>query len=223
MASSPVGSRLATSRATASIAGATTSVNSFQYAATDAAHGFARRPTSDGTSVSVYTPPAVWERRVAESRGGCRWARTQHRMMNSSTRLQNLLENGSSQADIRGERRTSPRASTRIEGGHGDEQARSYTPGERVCRGLAAIAAYAGDQTVLGKSFSVKARPGNPTKVEASAFEKNSDDTLVGDPTAADSTEGAILQIFVNGGTPPSQPLRPQPGNQQQGQAVLVG
>lgn len=51
--------------------------------------------------------------------------------------------------------------------------------------GLAAIPAYAADQTILGTSFAVKAKPGNPTKVEASALEKNSNDTLVGDPTAA--------------------------------------
>jgi hypothetical protein len=43
---------VATSRATASIAGATTSADTFQYVATDTAHGFARRPRSDGTSVT---------------------------------------------------------------------------------------------------------------------------------------------------------------------------
>jgi hypothetical protein len=71
--------------------------------------------------------------------------------------------------------------------------------------GLAAIAAYAAEQTILGKSFSVKAKPGNPTKSKVRALEKNSNDTLVGDPTAAGSAGGAILQIFVNGGTPSSQ------------------
>jgi hypothetical protein len=41
------------------------------------------------------------------------------------------------------------------------------------------------DQTVLGKSFAVKAKPGDPTKTKVRALEKNSNDTLVGDPTAA--------------------------------------
>src|SRR5262245_52132226 len=73
--------------------------------------------------------------------------------------------------------------------------------------GLVAAAAYAADQTILGKSFSVKAKPGDPskTKVSSSASEKDSPNTLVGDPTAAGSAGGAILDIFVNGGTSASQ------------------
>jgi len=91
--------------------------------------------------------------------------------------------------------------------------------------GLVAIAAYAADQTVLGKSFSVKAKPGDSTKtkVDGSALEKNSDDTLVGDPTAAGSAGGAILQIFANGGTSASQSFVLNQGTNSKGKPFWSG
>src|SRR5215468_9483151 len=91
--------------------------------------------------------------------------------------------------------------------------------------GLVAIAAYAADQTVLGKSFSVKAKPGDSTKtkVDGSALEKNSDDTLVGDATAAGSAGGAILQIFANGGTSASQSFVLNQGTNSKGKPFWSG
>jgi hypothetical protein len=73
--------------------------------------------------------------------------------------------------------------------------------------GLLAGPARPADQTILGKSFSVKAKPGDArkTNVDGRASEKRSDDTLVGDPTAAGSAGGAILTVFANGGTPTTQ------------------
>jgi hypothetical protein len=89
--------------------------------------------------------------------------------------------------------------------------------------GLAAIAAYAADQTILGKSFSVKAKAGEPTKVAATALEKNSNDTLAGSPTAPGSAGGAILQIFVNGGTPSSQSFVLSQGTNSKGKPFWSG
>jgi len=73
--------------------------------------------------------------------------------------------------------------------------------------GLLAAPAHPADQTILGKSFSVKAKPGDASKtnVDGSAGEKRSDNTVVGDPTAAGSAGGAILTVFANGGTPTMQ------------------
>jgi len=73
--------------------------------------------------------------------------------------------------------------------------------------GLLAAPAHPADQTILGKSFSVKAKPGDASKtnVDGSASEKRSDNTVVGDPTAAGSAGGAILTVFANGGTPTMQ------------------
>ena len=73
--------------------------------------------------------------------------------------------------------------------------------------GLLAAPAHPADQTILGKSFSVKAKPGDAhkTNVDGSASEKRSDNTVAGDPTAAGSAGGAILTVFANGGTPTVQ------------------
>jgi hypothetical protein len=91
--------------------------------------------------------------------------------------------------------------------------------------GLVAVAAYAADQTILGKSFSVKAKPGDPskTKVAGSASEKDSPNTLVGDPTAEGSAGGAILEIFVNGGTSASQSFVLSQGTNSKGKPFWSG
>jgi hypothetical protein len=91
--------------------------------------------------------------------------------------------------------------------------------------GLVGVTAYAADQTILGKSFSVKAKPGDPTKtkVATSASEKNSPNTLVGDPTAAGSAGGAILDIFVNGGTSASQSFVLGQGTNSKGKPFWSG
>ncbi len=91
------------------------------------------------------------------------------------------------------------------------------SPGAQVT-GLVAVAA---DQTILGKAFAVKAKPGEPTKttVTASASEQDSPNTLVGDPTVA----GATLDIFVDGGTPASQRFVLNQGTSSQGKPFWSG
>jgi hypothetical protein len=81
------------------------------------------------------------------------------------------------------------------------------------------------DQTVLGKSFSVKAKPGDArkTNVDGSASEKRSDDTLVGDPTGAGSAGGAILTIFANGGTSTTQTFVLDQGMSSKGKPFWSG
>jgi len=75
--------------------------------------------------------------------------------------------------------------------------------------GLACAAglAFAADQTILGKSLTVKQKPGDATsrKITASGKEKNSTNTLVGNPTLSGSAGGAVLEVFANGGTSTSQ------------------
>jgi len=79
--------------------------------------------------------------------------------------------------------------------------------------GLACAAglAFAADQTILGKSLTVKQKPGDATsrKITGSAKEKGSSNTFVGDPTVAsanpNSPGGAFLDIFANGANSTSQ------------------
>jgi hypothetical protein len=73
--------------------------------------------------------------------------------------------------------------------------------------GLLASVAHPGDQTILGKSITVRGTPSDPTRrtVKGSAKERPSPNTLVGDPTQAGNAGGAVLTIAVNGGTPSSQ------------------
>jgi hypothetical protein len=64
--------------------------------------------------------------------------------------------------------------------------------------------ATAADQTILGRSMVVKnPNPGDPSlrKVTGSASEKNSTNTLVGDPVVA----GALLTVIANGNDPTQQ------------------
>jgi hypothetical protein len=66
--------------------------------------------------------------------------------------------------------------------------------------------ALAADQTILGRAFTVK--NGNaPTqrKVVGVAKEKNSSNTLVGNPTAPGSAGGAILELTALGANPSQQ------------------
>jgi hypothetical protein len=71
------------------------------------------------------------------------------------------------------------------------------------CVGIAVAA----DQTILGKSITVKQKPADATsrKVTASGKEKNSPNTIVGNPLLPGPAGGGILQVFANGGTPTSQ------------------
>jgi hypothetical protein len=68
---------------------------------------------------------------------------------------------------------------------------------------FAASLAYAADQTILGKSLTVKDPTAgvDPAKrsIKGSAKEKGSSGTLVGNPTLAGSAGGALLDIFANG------------------------
>ena len=91
--------------------------------------------------------------------------------------------------------------------------------------GVFAVPARPADQTVLGKSFSVKAKQGDASKttVNGSASEKRSDDTLVGDPTSAGSAGGAILTVFASGGTPTMQSFVLDQGMSSKGKPFWSG
>src|SRR5262245_16371161 len=71
----------------------------------------------------------------------------------------------------------------------------------------AASLAFAADQTILGKSLTVKQKPGDSAsrKITGSGKEKGSSNTLNGNPTLAGSAGGALLEVFATGGTSTSQ------------------
>src|SRR5262249_29856985 len=71
---------------------------------------------------------------------------------------------------------------------------------------FAASLAYAADQTILGKSLTVKNPTGDNAQrfIKGSGKEKGSSGTLTGDPTLQGTAGGAFLDIFANG-THPSQ------------------
>ena len=73
----------------------------------------------------------------------------------------------------------------------------------------AASLAFAAEQTILGKSVTVKdPKPGvdaTKRKIAGAAKEKNSDNSLVGNPTLAGSAGGAILQVFAFGASSSNQ------------------
>jgi hypothetical protein len=69
---------------------------------------------------------------------------------------------------------------------------------------FAATLAHAANQTILGKSLTVKdptagVQPAKRSIKGAAKGAKGSSDTLVGDPTLAGSAGGALLDIFANG------------------------
>src|SRR5262245_20425872 len=75
-----------------------------------------------------------------------------------------------------------------------------------VAAGLACAAslAFATEQTIKGKTLSVKGGDPSKRKVTASGKEKSSPNSIVGNPTVAGtpgSPGGAILTVFVNGAT----------------------
>jgi hypothetical protein len=86
---------------------------------------------------------------------------------------------------------------------------RSFSKFLAVAAGVACAAslAFATEQTLLGKSLTVKQKPGDATsrKITGVGKEKGSPDTLVGNPTLAGSAGGAILQVFANGANPTAQ------------------
>ena len=70
---------------------------------------------------------------------------------------------------------------------------------------FAASLVYAADQTILGKSLTVKDPTAgvDPTKrsIKGSGKDKSGGGTLVGNPTLSGSAGGALLDIFANAGT----------------------
>jgi len=79
-------------------------------------------------------------------------------------------------------------------------------PSRLVVSLLLAVAtgAFGADQTIRGDKMQVKnpkAADASKRSIIASAKEKNSPDTLVGDPTLAGSASGAVLGVIANGGT----------------------
>jgi len=85
--------------------------------------------------------------------------------------------------------------------------------------GCAASLAFAVDQTILGKSLTVKQKPGDATsrKITGVGSEKGSPNTLVGDPTLSGSSGGAILDVFANGANSTSQRFVLPQGNSSTG------
>ena len=73
----------------------------------------------------------------------------------------------------------------------------------------AASLAFAAEQTMLGKSLTVKdPKPGvdaTKRKIAGAGREKGSDNTLIGNPTLASSAGGAILQVFAFGASSSNQ------------------
>jgi hypothetical protein len=67
--------------------------------------------------------------------------------------------------------------------------------------------AVAAEQTILGKSFAVKNPTPDPTKrsSKVAGVEKNSPNSIVGNPTNAGPSGGGALQVFLSGGTPTTQ------------------
>ena len=87
--------------------------------------------------------------------------------------------------------------------------------------GLLAVSARGSEQTILGKSIAVKSTPGDATRrqVKGSAKEKQSPNTLIGDPTVA----GAVLTIDANGGTPSVQTFVLNQGTSTAGEPFWSG
>ncbi len=73
----------------------------------------------------------------------------------------------------------------------------------------AATLAFSAEQTILGKSLSIKdPKPGvdaTKRKIATSGKEKASSNTLMGNPTLAGSAGGAILQVFAFGASSSNQ------------------
>ncbi|HEV7733216.1 MAG TPA: hypothetical protein VGR62_13685 [Candidatus Binatia bacterium] len=90
----------------------------------------------------------------------------------------------------------------------------------------AAGSASAADQTIQGKSITVKdPQPGvDPTArlISASAHEIQSPETIVGNPTLPGSAGGAILQLIANGTNPTSQIFNLPQGNSINGKPFWV-
>jgi len=91
--------------------------------------------------------------------------------------------------------------------------------------GFLASAAYTDDQTILGRSITVKNKPGDSAKrrVRGSAREKSSSNTLIGDPTLGGGAGGAVLTILANGGTPSLQTFVLNQGTSSTGKPFWSG
>jgi hypothetical protein len=81
----------------------------------------------------------------------------------------------------------------------------------------AASMAFALDQTIKGKTLSVKGGDPSKRKVTASGKEKASPNFIVGNPTLAGTAGGAFLTIFVNGATSSSGAFTLPSGNSSTG------
>ena len=90
-----------------------------------------------------------------------------------------------------------------------------------------AIAAFAAEQTIAGKTFLVQdaSSGADPTKRKISVIgkEKNSPNSLVGDPTQTGSEGGAFLEIFADGANTTSQEFMLPQGTSSTGKAFWSG
>ena len=90
--------------------------------------------------------------------------------------------------------------------------------------GCAASLAWAADQTILGKSLTVKQKPGDTAsrKITGTGNEKGSPNTLIGNPTLSGSAGGAILDVFANGANSTSQRFTLPSGTSSTGKMFWV-
>jgi len=84
-----------------------------------------------------------------------------------------------------------------------------------VLTALGAMAVPAAAQTILGNKFDFKEKPGYPTtrRLKIKAQEALSPELITGDP----ATNGATIQVIVNGGTPSSVTINLPPGTRWRG------
>jgi hypothetical protein len=91
--------------------------------------------------------------------------------------------------------------------------------------GFLAAPSMAAEQTIRGKTFIVKSKPPDPTKrsLKGTATEKNSANTLVGNPTQSGAAGGAVLDVRANGGSSSAQKLVLPQGTGLNGKAFWSG
>lgn len=84
-----------------------------------------------------------------------------------------------------------------------------------VALGLIVLAAPGGAQTILGNKFDFKETPGFPTtrRLKIKSQESLSAELITGNP----ATNGAVIQLIVNGGTPSTQTITLPPGSRWRG------
>src|SRR5262245_42481233 len=82
---------------------------------------------------------------------------------------------------------------------------------------------FADEQTVLGRSLILKQTALGIRSLKASGTERDSLNTLVGDPTQMGSAGGAVLDVIVNGGSPSNRSFVLPQGTSIKGKPLWSG